>query len=467
MRSLLGLATLSGLLLGCAADNPVEVSPPPLEGLPSFSVSENTSCSAENVNWDWRPTALVSAASVALSYLDANPPATCGDLPPVVLTPVTSINFTLTQGAWVRRRSIQREPGGLVIRFDEAAGPQPDPAGPTGRSLATTVNFGDNDLYAFGVRADPSSPTAIQPFESDGYNVAVGQYWSQVPMPVSLTGYAVDSGFSTTGPKVRLFWTNKHGPGNQFKSDIKRGPSHEINVATVGGTVTSYLTAVLADNQTYQFWIRHTSNPAMTSFMTLGRPNGGFTQTTINVPRRLGAIITGPDAVAVSGNYTWDANPSGGIPPYNFQWFFQGNDVRNNQQTYTRFIQTQPNMYFAIIKVTLDDAKPPVGRYQSIDADQFLLLVDPTGGEGGGPLGIRAAGPTGAAVTDQAAQSEANGIRRLRGLVDTDGKCVARSLLSRDARQELYWRIWNSKQDPRGCWVTVKNQDNGNDEVQH
>ena len=297
-----------------------------------------------------------------------------------------------------------------------------------------------------------------------------GQYWAHIDRPPLISGFAFDSGYSTGWPSVHLFWSNGHGGGNQYDTEIKRGSPDPDFPAGIT-SATSLIAANIPAGQTHKFWARHRSDPVTTfQQFTLERPKSDWRTTNIYVPPKLSAFIQGPDGILVSGFYTWDAGESGGTPPYNYQWLYQeyqGGVQVSTLADYTRRVVTRDTMYFFVLTFTVNDYNPPNGHYWADAADMMLVVVDPTGGEGGGGMGLRAPPDSGsdsrvgstpprAALLSGSQPPGRARVRRRRGFVDLDGTCAIPATLSREERHALIRRLWSSDTGISVCWVIEK-----------
>lgn len=139
--------------------------------------------------------------SIAQFYVEPAPQV-CGDIPPQFWVPDVFFTFQRTQmPPYKRLRSRNRREDGPV--FDSASSAVPVLNEWEGLGRSAGVDFALYDLWAvtgsFG-----AAPPPLMDFDADNYALMAAQYWASITPPAWQSGYAVDSGYSTAGPRVRL-----------------------------------------------------------------------------------------------------------------------------------------------------------------------------------------------------------------------------------------------------------------------
>lgn len=255
---------------------------------------------------------------------------------------------------------------------------------------------------------------------------------------------AYDSGYSTQGPKVRLFWTIGHGPGSQYDlTRIDEGSAPGTQVGIVPGNNTSHTLPPGSGGTTRKFWVRHLAQPAMSMpSLPLTRPASAWTSATVYMPPVLHAAISGPDMITASSTYQWNAGPSGGgsTPNYHFKWFYQKRPLSGpgptvhvgfDNQVYSRYVIQETEWYFFRLIATVYDMHSAQYKYWADSADMLLVIVDAEGGI----FGLRADG------AQEAVPHGGLERPRIRGFVKATGECVAIPT-ERAARQRLFRELW-------------------------
>jgi hypothetical protein len=396
----------------------------------------------------------VDNVSVAQFYVEGTlpPPEVCGDVEQATWTPIVQFSYEVPQPPiWQRKRwRLRRELGPVT---DGYSTPVLVYAPYSALQHLQEVNFEQYDLWAVTGSFESATPPSY-PFDSDQNAGMAAQYWAHVPQPTGIGGFASDSGYSTSGPRLTLTWTYGHGGGGQYKTRIDEGSSPGTKLKdSLPGTTQSYVTSS-AYGVTRRFWLRHFSRPAPQNRFELTTPVSPYAgPADIYVPPRLTAWIDGPDGIGESGAYTWDATPGGGTPGYHFRWLFQEGGCCNkpiqvvgrDTQILARLIEQRETFWFFRLIVTEWDSYFPK-RFWADSANMILVFVDAEGW-GGAPLGAASGDTGGTAVAPE------QPLDRRRGLVDLDGGCRAIPE-DRAERQRLYRRLWQ-RDDVAACWAAV------------
>jgi diadenosine tetraphosphatase ApaH/serine/threonine PP2A family protein phosphatase len=400
----------------------------------------------------------VDNVSIAQFYAEPAPPVqVCGDILPGTWGPVVQFTFRRAQTPLYKR---------LRWRFRHEQGPVSDYASAAvpvvyeweGLGQGAYVDFEQYDLWAVTVNFT-SEPTGLVGFDADSSARMAAQYWAQIPPPGGHSGFAKDSGYSTAGPRVQLGWVNGHGGGAQYQTRVEEGASPGSPLDSVLEYVVSYVTAPGATGVTRRFWLRHFSHPAPRYVFELTNPaSAPAGPVDVYVPPRLAAAIAGPDGIGESGQYTWDATPSGGTPAYHFRWYFQEGgccgfpieSVGGDSRYLTLTIQQRETFWFFRLIVTESDSYTPK-PYWADSLSELIVFVDAAGWGFGAPAA--------ALAPDSAAPlaGPERPIERHRGLIDVDGVCHAIPE-DREERQPMFRRLWQHE-DVSACWVEVTGRD--------
>lgn len=123
----------------------------------------------------------------------------------------------------------------------------------------------------------------------------------------------------TASTSIALSWQNTEGPHSQVRTHLYRaeGLGSYVHLDEVVSSTEAYVDTGLEPETEYRYQVRHQNQNRLSDFSA---PDTAVTPPT---PPPLSITISGPSVIATPGTQTWTANPSGGAPPYAFQWLYK------------------------------------------------------------------------------------------------------------------------------------------------
>jgi hypothetical protein len=253
------------------------------------------------------------------------------------------------------------------------------------------LDFRVFDLWAGSIRLAAEGAGPVPDFDVDPNTAMASQFWGHIDPPVVDSVVPSDSGYSTSSAQATVYFRVGHGGGLHYLNEVWRSDQPGSMRGSTIGQATQF-TEPVPHQSTFSYRVRHSADPSPNlSSLSLARPQGEFSGwSTVSVPARISAYITGPDVVT-GGIYSWDSNPGGGTPPpYHFRWYYQRNpygpiELTSTSQSLGMHVVWEEDPYaFRLIVTVWDDH-----RFWSDSADMFLVYVEGSRGPG------RAAGGAG------------------------------------------------------------------------